>query len=198
MRSRDLALIALFAAFMCVLGLTPRVTLPFVPAPFTTQTLGVLLAGGVLGARRGFLALVLFVVLVAFGLPVVAGGVGGMGVVLGPTGGFLLSFPLGAALTGWLVQHWWAKLGVVRVLVATVAGSLAVYPLGQAWLAVTTGMPADVAAWSWLVYLPGDLIKSAVATAAVLAVKRAYPLISPAQRHTAQDDVAPRSPGDTA
>ena len=179
MRSKDLALIALFAAFMCVLGLTPRVTLPFVPAPFTVQTLGVLLAGGVLGARRGFLALVLFVVLVALGLPVVAGGVGGLGVILGPTGGFLLSFPIGAAVTGLLVQRWWARLGVVRALIATVLGSLAVYPLGQAWLAVETGMPTDVAAWSWLVYLPGDVVKSVVATAAILAVKRAYPLITP-------------------
>ena len=74
MKTRDLAYIALFAAITAVLGLLPAVPVPAVPVPITAQTLGVMLAGAVLGARRGFLALLLFLALVAIGLPLLAGG----------------------------------------------------------------------------------------------------------------------------
>lgn len=179
MRSKDLALIALFAAFMCVLGLTPRVTLPFVPAPFTLQTLGVLLAGGILGARRGALSIALFLVLVAIGLPVLVGGAGGAGMFIGPTGGFLWSYPLGAFVTGFLVERFWDKLNFVTALVATLAGSVSLYPIGHTWLAVVAGIPFETALWSWVAYLPGDIFKSVVAAIIIVAVKKAYPLITP-------------------
>ena len=80
MKTKDLAYIALFAAITAVLGLLPAIPVPAVPVPITAQTLGVMLAGAVLGARRGFLALLLFLVLVAVGLPVLAGGRGGLAV----------------------------------------------------------------------------------------------------------------------
>jgi biotin transport system substrate-specific component len=179
MRPKDIALIALFAALTCVLGMTPVIPLPLIGVTFALQTLGMILAGGVIGAKRGALAMALVILLVAIGLPVLTGGQGGLGKLIGPTAGFIWSWPLGAFITGWLVERWWAKLNVVKAFVAAVAGSLSIYVLGQIWLAVTTGMAPLTAAWSWIVYTPGDLIKSAVAAGVIITVKKAYPLINP-------------------
>ena len=179
MRSKDLALIALFAAFMAVLGLTPRVTLPFVPAPFTLQTLGLLLAGGILGARRGAMSILLFLLLVAIGLPVLVGGAGGFGSLIGPTGGFLWSYPIAAFVCGWLVERFWNRLNIGTALIATVVASFTLYPIGHSWLAIFTKMPFETAIWSWVVYLPGDMTKAVIAAVIILAVKKAYPIIEP-------------------
>lgn len=178
MRAKDLALIALFAALMCVLGLFPRIQLPLLPAPFTTQTLGVMLAGGILGWKRGGLSILLFVLLVAVGAPVLVGGLGGFGMIAGPTGGFILAYPLGAAVTGWLVEKWWTQLNPLTAFLACFAGgALALYLIGHPWLAVSAKLPLAKAWWSWVFYLPGDLIKVVIAAIVVLAVRKAYPLI---------------------
>ena len=89
LNTRDIVLIALFAAIMAVLGVFPPITLPLVGVPITAQSLGVMLAGGILGAKRGAMSMALFLILVAVGLPLLAGGRGGFGVFLGPSGGFL-------------------------------------------------------------------------------------------------------------
>ena len=102
MTTRDLVLIALFAAITAVLGLFPALTLPITGVPVTAQTLGVMLAGSILGARRGGLTLVVFLVLVAVGLPLLAGGRGGAAVLFGVTAGFLFSWPVAAFVIGWL------------------------------------------------------------------------------------------------
>ncbi len=179
MHSRDIALIALFAALTCALGLTPAIPLPFVGITFSLQTLGMVLAGAVIGSRRGAIAMLLVIVLAAIGLPVLTGGQGGLGKLIGPTAGFIWSWPLGAFLTGRIVEAWWRKLTVLRALVGTIAGSLSIYVLGQAWLAWSTGLPVRVASWSWVVYVPGDLIKAIAAALIAVTVKKAYPLITP-------------------
>jgi biotin transport system substrate-specific component len=110
MKSRDLAYIALFAAIVAALGLLPPVPVPGIPVPITAQTLGVMLAGSVLGARRGGLALLVFLAVVAVGLPVLSGGRGGLGVFVGPSAGFLYSWPLAAFVIGAATTspgHWW-------------------------------------------------------------------------------------------
>src|SRR5688572_15289657 len=88
-KTRDLAYIALFAAIIAVLGTIPAI--PVGPVPITAQTLGVMLAGGVLGARRGFLSVLLFLVLVAVGLPLLASGAGGLAPFVGTSAGYLYS-----------------------------------------------------------------------------------------------------------
>ncbi len=179
MKPRDIALIALFAALTCVLGLTPVLPLPLLSVTFSLQTLGMVLAGVVIGARRGALAMALVIVLVAIGLPVLTGGQGGLGKLIGPTAGFIWSWPIGAGLTGWLTQRWWAKLTVPKAFVAAFLGSVCLYLLGQTWLARTTGLSPRTAAWTWLAYVPGDLVKSVAAALVAVTVKKAYPLISP-------------------
>ena len=86
---RSLAHIALFAALIAVLGLVPKIDLA-AGVPITAQSLGIMLCGTVLGARRGALAVLLFLGLVALGLPLLAGGRGGLGVFASPTVGFLI------------------------------------------------------------------------------------------------------------
>jgi biotin transport system substrate-specific component len=81
--------VAMFTAVMCVLGFLPPIPLPFSPVPITAQTLGVMLAGSILGARLGGLSLVVFLLVVAVGAPVLSGGRGGFSVLLGPSAGYL-------------------------------------------------------------------------------------------------------------
>src|SRR6185312_1799639 len=96
--SQSMAQIALFAALVAVLGLVPRIDLPF-GVPITAQTLGVMLAGCLLRPAPALLSLLLFLMGVALGLPLLSGGRGGLGVFAAPSAGFLLGFPLGAAAT---------------------------------------------------------------------------------------------------
>ena len=119
---RDLARIAIFAALIIVLGM---VTVPLpTGVPITGQTLGVMLAGTVLGPRRGPLAVLLVLVLAAIGLPVLAGGHGGIAAFVGPSAGYLIGWIAGAFVTG-LIAHggritWW------RTSTATVVGGIGV------------------------------------------------------------------------
>ena len=100
MSTRDLVLIALFTAIIAALGILPPIELGFIPVPITAQSFGVMLAGAVLGARRGALSVALLLVLVAIGLPLLAGGRGGFSVFTGPTAGFLIGWIAGAFVTG--------------------------------------------------------------------------------------------------
>ncbi len=182
--SRDLALVASFAALIAVLGLPGSLYLFGNPVPVTLQTLGVMLAGSLLGARRGALAVLTFLALVAAGLPLLSGGRGGLAVLVGPSAGYLVGWVLGALVIGWLAQRslpayplWWGAL-------ANVAGGIGVvYLLGipvQAQVLGTGGILATgIAA---VVYLPGDLLKVVVATSVAAAVHRAVPELAPARR----------------
>ena len=174
--ARDLALAAVFAAIIAALGLLPPLT-PFGAAvPITAQTLGVMLAGAILGARRGGAAVLLFLALVALGLPLLSGGRGGLGVFAGPSVGYLIGFPVGAFVIGWLTEragvpyrlHW----GVVANVVG---GLLVVYALGIPGVALRADLPIEAAAAQALVYVPGDLVKAVLAALVAQGVHRAYP-----------------------
>ncbi len=102
---RSLTHIALFAALIAVLGLVPKIDL-MAGVPITAQSLGIMLCGTVLGAKRGALAVLLFLLLVAAGLPLLSGGRGGLGVFAGPSVGYLLGFPVAAFVAGWIVERW--------------------------------------------------------------------------------------------
>ena len=189
---RPLVLAGLMAGLTAVLSYL-RTPLPFTPVPITGQTLGVMLSGLLLGPRWGFAAQLAYLLLGLAGAPVFAGGSAGPAPLLGPTGGFLLSYPLAAGLTGLLVRPGTWRLpkgrpgpavagrpgggdrpaapspdgeaGFLRALLAAVTGGiLLVYAAGAPWLAVVTGT-----AWSkiWgaavLPFIPGDLAKAVLA-----------------------------------
>lgn len=178
LETRDIVHCALFAAIVAALGLVPPIPIGFIPVPITAQTLGVMLAGAVLGARRGLIALLLVVLLAAVGLPILSGGRGGLAVLLGPTGGFALAWPLGAFATGWLAERR-ERPGLLSLFACCVAGGIGVVYLGGiSWLAVVSGLPWHQAALGSLAFVPGDLIKAGVAAFAAVTLRRAYPLAS--------------------
>jgi len=182
--ARDLALIASFAALVAVLGLPGSLNLFGNAVPITLQTLGIMLAGSVLGWRRGGAALLVFLVLVAAGLPLLAGGRGGLGVFAGPSAGFLLAWPLGAAVTGWLAERTLPAYPVWWGLIANAVGGIAVVyaigiPVQAAVLGTSSVLSTAIAA---AVFLPGDAVKAIVATVVAAGVHRAYPVTAPAGR----------------
>lgn len=179
MNPKDLALIALFAALTAVLGLSPIIPLPILGITIAIQTLGMLLAGGIIGAKRAGLAMLLVIVLVVIGLPILTGGQSGLGKLVGPTAGFIWSWPLGAVVVGILVETWWNKLSFLKALITAILGSISLYPLGHTWLAISMGIPLRTAIWSWVIYLPADIIKSIIAALVIVTAKKAYPLITP-------------------
>lgn len=179
MSTRDLAYIALFAAIIAALAIFPPIMLP-IGVPITAQAMGAMLAGGIIGAKRGALAMLLFAVLVAIGLPLLPGGRGGLGIIMGPTGGFIVSWIAVAFVVGYLTERMWGKLDVLRLfLICAFGGVVVSYAIGVPWMALAAGIGIDKAILAMAVYVPGDLIKAAVAAIVSLSIKRAYPIIAP-------------------
>ena len=172
--NRDFARIAVFAALIIVGGF---VSIPVGAVPITLQTLAVMLAGAVLGPWKGALSVIVVLVLGAAGLPVFAGGTGGLASFLEPAGGYLLGFVLGAALTGLVMRtggvSWW------RTLLACLAGEVGIYLLGIPWTAIATGQTLAETLVSALVFVPGDALKIALVVAVVQFLWRAYPAAFP-------------------
>jgi biotin transport system substrate-specific component len=182
-KTRDLVHVALFAALVAALGLMPPLELAFSTVPITAQTLGVMLAGSTLGARKAGLALVLFHVLVAAGLPLLAGGHGGLAVYPGPSGGFFVGWVPAAFVIGWLTERAWHRLSVSLAFAINVLGGIGVlYAVGIPWLALAAGMPLPRAALVSLAFVPGDCVKALVAASAAVTLKRAWPLLQPPRR----------------
>ncbi len=152
------------------------VPLPFTPVPFTLQPLAVLAVGGLLGAADGAGALVLYLLLGLMGLPVFAGGGAGMARLIGPTGGYLLAFPVAAAVTGAIARAGRAPLW--RILAACVAGMILIHAGGVAQLALLGGDPAQAFRFGFVPFFTGDLIK--IGLAALVIVVAAPRLRAPA------------------
>ncbi|UJF20305.1 biotin transporter BioY (plasmid) [Vibrio sp. SS-MA-C1-2] len=178
MEIKDIVLISLFAAITAVLALFPPITLPLIPAPITAQTLGVMLAGGILGSKRGFLSITLFLVLVFIGLPLLPGGGGGISVFFGLTGGFLISWPLAAYLMGWLVEKNWHHLSRVKIFfMCLVSGIGVVYLIGVPWLSYMANMSLASAFIGSSVFIVGDTVKAMIASSIIFAISNYYPMI---------------------
>jgi len=160
-RTRDLAFIALMAALMAVCA---WITVPFSLVPFTLQTFAVFLALALLGGRRGTVAILLYLCLGLVGLPVFSGFRGGVGALIGPTGGYLLGF----VATGLLYWALTARFGTgpLPQVAGLVLGLAACYAFGTLWFVRVYTEPTTV--WAALgmcvfPFLPVDLIKLALA-----------------------------------
>lgn len=142
------------------------VPVPFSPVPMTLQPLAVLAVGGLLGASRGMGALLLYIVMGALGLPVFAGGGSGVWHLVGPTGGYLLAFPLAAGVTGALAGA--PPRSVLRVLLAAALGMVVIHLGGVAQLALLGRDPALAVRIGFVPFLTGDLLKVGLAAALIL------------------------------
>ncbi|KAA0699723.1 biotin transporter BioY [Neorhizobium sp. P12A] len=183
MSTRDLVLSSLFAAIIVALGLLPPISIGLIPVPITAQSLGVMMAGVVLGARRGTVAVLIVVVLVAIGLPVLSGGRGGLAVFVGPTAGFFVGWIFAALVTGYLserlVRPEQSALvqGVGFFLAAVIGGVLVLYAFGIGYLAIAGKTGFSGAFLGSLLFVPGDVVKAVVAALVGRAVMMGYPLL---------------------
>lgn len=177
MSTKDIVYIALFAALTAALGMFPPITLPVAGGvPITAQSMGVMLAGALAGAKRGGLALALFAVLVAVGLPLMAGGRGGFGLFLTPSGGFIVGFAFAAFVIGWLFERHSGEVPLATsILYIAIGGIGVVYLFGIPWWAYTAEQSIAVVAGKCTVFLPGDAIKVVLAALIARGVRRAYP-----------------------
>lgn len=155
---KPLIFAALFAALTAAVA-PFKIPLGFTPVPITLQTLVVLMSGAMLGPYYGALAMILYVVVGALGLPVFAGGGSGIGAILGPTGGYLISYFIAAFVIG---KYLWARKNpkYLDYVIAMIAGTIIIYVLGAGWGMVVTGLGivAIIAGWV-LPFIIGDTIK---------------------------------------
>lgn len=185
---KNLTHIALLAALIAVLGLVPKIDL-MAGVPITAQSLGVMLCGSVLGAKRGALAVILFLVLVAAGLPLLSGGRGGLGLFMGPSAGFLFGFPVAAFVTGLIVERSRASIAPLTFVAALTGGIVVLYAIGIPVLAAQLSTEATTKMFGTLpihaalplplaltlLYLPGDLIKCVLCALITRAVAQMRP-----------------------
>ncbi|GAA2852411.1 biotin transporter BioY [Nonomuraea rubra] len=178
---QTLARVAVFAALIAVLGVPGTLNVFGAAVPITLQTMGVMLAGVILGSWRAALAVLVLLVLIAAGLPLAAGGRGGLGLFTGPSAGFLIGWLPGAAVTGWLVERAGRSPSTLRLFLACLVGCVGViYLFGIPVWALVSGMTLGAAAWSTLLFLPGDLIKAGLTAVVARGTQRAYPDAVPA------------------
>ena len=144
------------------------VPVPFSPVPMTLQPLAVLVVGGLLGAAGGLAALVTYLALGSMGLPVFAGGSAGAWHLIGPTGGYLLAFPVAATVVGGLTSR---SAGALRVLLACALGMVVIHVGGVAQLALLGGDPALAIRIGFIPFLTGDLLKVGLAAAVILGLR---------------------------
>lgn len=141
-----------------------QISVPTQPVPVTMQTFAVLLIGLTYGARLGAATLALYWLEAAVGLPVLEGFAGGLGKLLGPTGGYVAGFVVAAGVTGWLADRGWSRPVLFSIL-AMLAGTAAIYALGASWLSLFVGGAAK--AWEFGVapFLLVDGVKAVLAAA---------------------------------
>jgi biotin transport system substrate-specific component len=163
---RSLVYASLFGALTAV---GAYISVPMFPVPLTLQSLFAILAGLLLGGPVAALSQIVYVLLGVIGLPVFAGGKAGLGVLLGPTGGYLLGFILGAYVIG-VLAHDRNNRGMFWSVLAIIAGHIVIYGLGVLQLSLIAHLSvAKAVAVGVIPFLPGDVLKSA---AAVLVASR--------------------------
>ena len=165
--------VALVVGASLFVALCARITipLPFTPVPLTVQNFGVLLVGLLLGSRRGFAALALYVAEGAIGLPVFSPtGPGGIAQLLGPTGGFLMAYPLVAFAAGYIFDR--GAKSFARAAVAGLAGEILLFAGGLSWLYVYTHSLAKAAYFGLYWFLAAEVIKVMLAAAVATRWRR--------------------------
>ncbi|MDN4603472.1 biotin transporter BioY [Paenibacillus vandeheii] len=174
---RGIVFSALMAAILVIFGYI-SIPIGFSPVPITLQTLAVMLAGGLLGPLYGFLSIALVVILTAIGFPLLHGA-GGLAVLLGPTGGYVMMWPFSALIIGLLLSK--IKMNgfvgyFLAFIVFEVFGSMLIYVSGVPWLAYAYKMSLPEAMiQGFYPYIIGDLIKALFAAIIIAPVRMVFP-----------------------
>lgn len=161
------------ASFFVALCARIYIPLPGTPVPLTVQNLGVLIVGLALGSRRSFLAMALYLVEGAAGMPVFSAGLGGFVHIVGATGGYLIAYPFVAALTGYIFER--GKPTFARAAVASVAGEILLFTLGISWLYVLTHSLARALSFGLYWFVFAEVIKIMLAAGTARSWRALYP-----------------------
>ena len=171
--------IVLSSLFAILTGIGAFIAIPIGPVPITMQTLFTYLAGGILGSKWGALSQVIYVILGLIGIPFFAGGKAGIGVLVGPTGGYLIGFVVGAYVMGWLIEFR-RSLSFMWILFSMVIGTLVIYTLGIIQLSLWLKIGLEKAILiGVLPFIVGDSLKILLATYITIKIRKLYkPMIN--------------------
>jgi biotin transport system substrate-specific component len=180
-----------FASLMAALMTAGAyISIPVGPVPIVLQNMFVFLTGLLLGSRWGLASVGVYLLTGACGLPVFAGGMGGIGRIVGPTGGYLIGYLPAVFAVGYISEK--GKGRVARDIIGMLAGTILVYACGVTWLQTLTGMPwPKTLAVGMYPFLIGDALKMAAAAAIARAIR---PIIRvTATAHTATRNTQPET-----
>lgn len=167
MKTRDMCRTALMTAILCAVG---PLTVPVGPIPLSLATLAVYLSGAILGAKRGTLAVAMYILIGAAGVPVFSGFSAGVQKVAGVTGGYMLGYLLCAATVGLAAER---GRGCWTLPISMVVGTAVCYSVGTVWFMAQTGVNLAGALVSCVIpFLPGDALKVATATIVVRTMQK--------------------------
>lgn len=175
----DIALVAVFAALIAVCALLPAIPVGPVGVPITLQNFGVYCAMLVLGPWRGTAACALYIVAGLAGLPIFARGGSGVGVLAGPSAGYLISYPIAAAIAGavgymLIRKHRNGFAAIAGQFAATCVALLVITGMGIGGMMINADLTLQAAFSAAIIYIPGDLIKGVIASLVAVAVHRAF------------------------
>ena len=175
----DLGLIAVFAALVAASALVAAIPVGGLGVPITLQTLAVILTGLALGPGRAFAAVGLYTLLGLAGLPIFSGGRSGLGILAGPSAGYIIAFPLAAAAVGWLaaliIRRTLKYRGALLFAAAMVTSIVVIHGLGVLGMMVNAKLDWSKAFLADLAFYPGDIIKNVLAVTVALALHKAFP-----------------------
>lgn len=159
--------VGLVIGFSLLTALSAQIVIPLGPIPITGQTFAVLLTGALLGSRLGAMAMIAYLIEGATGLPFFAGAHGGLAHLLGPTGGYLVAFPAAAFITGAFAEHGWDRK-FLTAAAAMAVGSLVIMLSGWLWFSLVMRTSPALTVYNTVIqFIPGDIIKIALAAAAL-------------------------------
>lgn len=175
----DLGLIAVFAAMVAGSALVAAIPVGGLGVPITLQTLAVMLTGLALGPGRAFAAVGLYTLLGLAGLPIFSGGRSGLGILAGPSAGYIIAFPLAAAAVGWMaaivVRRTLKYRAALLFAAAMVTSIVVVHALGVLGMMVNAKLDLAKAFLADLAYYPGDIVKNVLAVTVAIALHKAFP-----------------------
>lgn len=168
-RSRIMQAIFVVAGTL-VLAVASRISVPMIPVPITMQTFALTMIGALYGWRLGGLTVLAWLGEAALGMPVLANGAGGLAPFMGPTAGYLVSFPIVAMVAGWLAEKGWTGERYISSFAAHLLANLVCLAIGGAWLAALLGAEKG---WMFGVapFILGGVLKSALAAAVLMGIR---------------------------
>lgn len=175
----DLSLIAVFAAVVAASAILPAIPVGQVGVPITLQTMAIMVTGIVLGPWRAGAALSLYVAVALAGLPIFSQFRGGIGVLFGPSAGYIIAFPVAAIVVGFLARIVFRRFSRARFLAlfaaCTLTSLLITHPFGIIGMMINANLDLAAAIAADIVFLPGDILKNLAAAAIGLSVIKAFP-----------------------